>query len=147
MLRRAVLMLVGFGVALTGWALVLSVLLVYIGLPMFIFGAALMQSAARPRAASRGSEVPPTSGEEVWSPAAQVDLAPRSGRARQGGDRAGALDRPDPAPDLLPRGSARRARSVVLTRMHADADGDRVTDRAARHPIAFGHAGASQDRR
>lgn len=52
MLRRVVLVLVGFGVALTGWALVLSVLLAYIGLPLFIFGLGLMQSAAEPGSAS-----------------------------------------------------------------------------------------------
>ena len=38
---------VGLGLAVTGFALVLSVFLAFIGLPMFVFGLALMQSQAR----------------------------------------------------------------------------------------------------
>jgi hypothetical protein len=35
---------VGFGVMVTGFALMLSVFVAFIGLPMFVFGLALMQS-------------------------------------------------------------------------------------------------------
>lgn len=38
---------VGFGLAATGFALVLTVFLAFIGLPMFVFGLGLMQSQAR----------------------------------------------------------------------------------------------------
>jgi hypothetical protein len=39
--------LIGFGMALTGWLLILSIFLSFIGLPLFIFGLALMQSQER----------------------------------------------------------------------------------------------------
>jgi hypothetical protein len=47
LLRRLVLVAIGFGLALTGWMLVMSVFLVFIGLPLFIFGLAVMQAQER----------------------------------------------------------------------------------------------------
>jgi hypothetical protein len=44
LLWRLILVVVGFGIAFTGFMLILSVFLVFIGLPMFIFGLALMQA-------------------------------------------------------------------------------------------------------
>ena len=46
LLVRLTIASIGFALALTGWALILSVLLSFIGLPLFIFGAALIQSQA-----------------------------------------------------------------------------------------------------
>jgi len=43
---RLVFASIGLGLALTGWALIMSVLLAFIGLPVFFFGLALMQSQA-----------------------------------------------------------------------------------------------------
>jgi len=37
----------GFGMAVTGWMLILTVFLSFIGLPLFMFGLALMQSQER----------------------------------------------------------------------------------------------------
>lgn len=45
LLGRLLLLGVGFGLAFTGWMLVMSVILVFIGLPLFIFGLAVMQAA------------------------------------------------------------------------------------------------------
>ena len=36
---------VGFGLAFTGWMLVMTVFLVFIGLPLFFFGLAVMEAA------------------------------------------------------------------------------------------------------
>jgi hypothetical protein len=47
LLWRLILVLVGFGIATVGWLLVLTVFLSFIGLPMFIFGLALMQAQER----------------------------------------------------------------------------------------------------
>ena len=47
LLARLFWVSVGFGLAVTGFALVLSVFLAFIGLPMFVFGLGLMQSQAR----------------------------------------------------------------------------------------------------
>jgi hypothetical protein len=47
LLRRLILAAVGFGLALVGWVLALSVFLSFIGLPLFIFGLALMQAQER----------------------------------------------------------------------------------------------------
>ena len=44
LLGRIVLVLVGFGLASAGWMLMMSVFLVFIGLPLFIFGLAVMQA-------------------------------------------------------------------------------------------------------
>ena len=44
LLWRVLLVLVGFGIAVTGWMLIISVFFSFIGLPMFFFGLALMQS-------------------------------------------------------------------------------------------------------
>jgi hypothetical protein len=44
---RILMMLIGFAVASAGWALVMTAILSFIGLPLFIFGLALMQSAER----------------------------------------------------------------------------------------------------
>jgi hypothetical protein len=46
-LWRILLVVGGFGVATAGWALVMTALLAFIGLPLFIAGLALMQSAER----------------------------------------------------------------------------------------------------
>jgi hypothetical protein len=46
-LRRLFLVGVGFAVASAGFMLMLSVFLVFIGLPMFIFGLAVMQAQER----------------------------------------------------------------------------------------------------
>ena len=43
LLGRVLLVGVGFGIALTGFMLILSVILVFIGLPMFFFGLAVME--------------------------------------------------------------------------------------------------------
>ena len=47
LLGRLFMVAIGFGLALTGWMLVMSVFLVFIGLPMFIFGLAVMQAQER----------------------------------------------------------------------------------------------------
>lgn len=44
-LWRIVSVVAGFGIAATGWALIMTVLLSFIGVPVFILGLALMQSA------------------------------------------------------------------------------------------------------
>jgi hypothetical protein len=46
-LWRILLVVGGFGVATAGWALVMTAILAFIGLPLFIAGLALMQSAER----------------------------------------------------------------------------------------------------
>jgi hypothetical protein len=46
MLWRVILVLAGFGIASIGWMLIMSVVLSFIGLPLFIFGLALMQAQA-----------------------------------------------------------------------------------------------------
>jgi len=38
------MVVIGFGLAALGWSLVMSVFLAFIGLPVFIFGLALMQA-------------------------------------------------------------------------------------------------------
>jgi hypothetical protein len=43
-IRRLILALVGFGVAMLGFSLMLTVFLVFIGLPLFIVGLAIMQA-------------------------------------------------------------------------------------------------------
>ena len=43
-LWRIILVVVGFGVAMTGWALIMTAILSFVGLPLFIFGLALMQA-------------------------------------------------------------------------------------------------------
>jgi hypothetical protein len=43
-LWRIILVLVGFGVASLGFVLVMTVFLSFIGLPLFVLGAALMQA-------------------------------------------------------------------------------------------------------
>ena len=45
LLGRLLLLAVGFGLALTGWMLVMSIFLVFIGFPLFFFGLAVMQAA------------------------------------------------------------------------------------------------------
>jgi hypothetical protein len=45
-LWRVILLVVGFSMAALGWSLILSVFLVFVGLPLFIFGLALMQAQA-----------------------------------------------------------------------------------------------------
>jgi hypothetical protein len=45
-LWRVILLVVGFSMAALGFSLVLSVFLVFVGLPLFIFGLALMQAQA-----------------------------------------------------------------------------------------------------
>jgi len=47
LLWRLVLVAMGFGIALTGWLLILTVFLSFLGLPLFIFGLAPMQSQER----------------------------------------------------------------------------------------------------
>ena len=44
---RLILVFVGFLVASIGWVLVLTIILSFIGLPMFMFGLALMQAQER----------------------------------------------------------------------------------------------------
>jgi|GEM_PF-5338728 hypothetical protein len=41
---RLLMVVIGFGLAALGWSLVMSVFLAFIGLPVFIFGLALMQA-------------------------------------------------------------------------------------------------------
>jgi hypothetical protein len=43
-LRRLLLAFVGFGIAMLGFSLMLTVFLVFIGLPLFIVGVAIMQA-------------------------------------------------------------------------------------------------------
>ena len=43
-LWRIILVLVGFGIAMLGWTLIMTAILAFIGLPLFIFGLALMQA-------------------------------------------------------------------------------------------------------
>ena len=47
LLWRLVVVAMGFGIAITGWMLILTVFLSFIGLPLFMFGLALMQSQER----------------------------------------------------------------------------------------------------
>ena len=47
LLGRILLVGVGFGLAFTGWMLIMTVILVFIGLPLFIFGVAVMQAQER----------------------------------------------------------------------------------------------------
>lgn len=47
LLWRIILAVVGFGVAMVGWLLVLTVILSFLGLPLFIVGLALMQAQER----------------------------------------------------------------------------------------------------
>ena len=47
LLGRLVLVAMGFGLAFTGWMLMMTVILVFIGLPLFIFGLAVMQAQER----------------------------------------------------------------------------------------------------
>jgi len=49
LLWRIVLVAAGAGVAMAGWTLVMTALLAFIGLPLFIFGLAMMQSAGGDR--------------------------------------------------------------------------------------------------
>jgi hypothetical protein len=44
---RLLVVAVGFGLALTGWMLMMTVFLVFIGLPLFFFGLAVMQTQER----------------------------------------------------------------------------------------------------
>jgi hypothetical protein len=46
-LWRILSVVIGFAVATTGWALIMTAILSFIGLPLFILGLALMQSAER----------------------------------------------------------------------------------------------------
>jgi hypothetical protein len=43
-LGRIVLALIGLGIAALGWTLMMTVFLVFIGLPLFIFGLAIAQA-------------------------------------------------------------------------------------------------------
>lgn len=43
-LWRLILVAAGFGIALTGWALIMTAILAFIGLPLFVVGLALMQA-------------------------------------------------------------------------------------------------------
>lgn len=47
LLARIALVAIGFGLAFTGWMLMMTVILVFIGLPLFIFGLAVMQAQER----------------------------------------------------------------------------------------------------
>jgi hypothetical protein len=47
LLGRLLVVAVGFGLALTGWMLMMTVFLVFIGLPLFFFGLAMMQAQER----------------------------------------------------------------------------------------------------
>jgi hypothetical protein len=47
LLRRILVVALGFGLAFTGWMLMMTVILVFIGLPLFIFGLAVMQTQER----------------------------------------------------------------------------------------------------
>lgn len=47
LLWRIILVMVGFGIVMTGFALILTALMAFIGLPLFIFGLALMQAQER----------------------------------------------------------------------------------------------------
>ncbi|MGA9159431.1 MAG: hypothetical protein WB297_01015 [Actinomycetota bacterium] len=46
-LWRVLCVVIGAGLVVTGWALMMTAILSFIGLPVFIFGLALMQSAER----------------------------------------------------------------------------------------------------
>ena len=47
LLWRFVMVAIGAGLAMTGWALVMTIIFSFIGLPLFIFGLALMQAQER----------------------------------------------------------------------------------------------------
>jgi hypothetical protein len=47
LLGRLLVVAVGFGLAFTGWMLMMTVILVFIGLPLFFFGLAVMQTQER----------------------------------------------------------------------------------------------------
>lgn len=44
---RILLVIVGFNLAVLGWTLVMTVFFAFVGLPLFIVGAALMQAQER----------------------------------------------------------------------------------------------------
>jgi hypothetical protein len=44
---RLLLLVAGFGIATLGWTLIMTALFAFIGLPLFIFGLALMQAQER----------------------------------------------------------------------------------------------------
>jgi hypothetical protein len=44
---RLLLLVAGFGIASLGWTLIMTALFAFIGLPVFIFGLALMQAQER----------------------------------------------------------------------------------------------------
>jgi hypothetical protein len=46
-LWRILMVVAGFAVASAGWAVIMTGILAFIGLPLFVFGLALMQSAER----------------------------------------------------------------------------------------------------
>ena len=43
-LWRVILVMVGFGVAVLGWTLIMTAILAFIGLPLFFIGLALVQA-------------------------------------------------------------------------------------------------------
>ena len=47
LLGRILVVALGFGLAFTGWMLMMTVILVFIGLPLFLFGLAVMQTQER----------------------------------------------------------------------------------------------------
>jgi hypothetical protein len=44
LLWRIILVMVGFGVAVLGWTLIMTAILAFIGLPLFFIGLALVQA-------------------------------------------------------------------------------------------------------
>jgi hypothetical protein len=43
---RIAMVAAGFGIAMAGWTLVMTALLAFIGIPLFVFGLAMMEAAA-----------------------------------------------------------------------------------------------------
>jgi hypothetical protein len=46
-LWRVILAVIGLGIAVAGWSLIMTAILSFIGLPLFIFGLALAQAQER----------------------------------------------------------------------------------------------------
>jgi hypothetical protein len=46
-LWRVILAMIGLGIAFAGWSLIMTAILSFIGLPLFIFGLALAQAQER----------------------------------------------------------------------------------------------------
>ena len=80
LLRRLALVFVGFGIAMLGFSLMLTVFLVFIGLPLFIVGVAIMQAQESDTTDGRIRREEPMSDPSRSRPSAARPPARRSRR-------------------------------------------------------------------